>query len=73
MMGVAASSPRLQGCPPRCGSPKLMQPRQILETSRPVEPSLVYSTCALLWLWPGRAHQVQAQRLGPWMRVSDDE
>ncbi len=39
---------------PVCGSPKLMQPRQILETSRPVEPNLVYSTCVLLQLWPFR-------------------
>ena len=43
MIGRAASSPRLQGCPPRPGSPKLIPPRQSLEISSPVEPSLPYS------------------------------
>ena len=43
MIGRVASSLKLHGWPPRCGSPKLMQPRQIFDTSSPVEPSLRYS------------------------------
>src|SRR3954447_24646886 len=38
-----SSSPRLQGWLPRSGSPKLIMPRQMRDTSRPVAPRRVYS------------------------------
>src|SRR5262245_58782176 len=41
------SSGRLQVWLPRSGRPNDMQPRQRRDTSRPVEPSLVYSMRAL--------------------------
>jgi len=40
MNGRLSSSGSDQGCVPRNGSPKLMQPRVMAETSRPLEPSL---------------------------------
>ena len=46
IIAVAASWPKLQGCSPLCGSPKLRHPRQMRETSRPVLPSFVYSKSA---------------------------
>src|SRR5579875_1069444 len=48
--GRLASSSRVQGWLPRFGSPKLMQPRQMTDTSIPVRPSFTYLTSAhLLW------------------------
>ena len=45
MNGRLASSSSVHGWMPRPGSPKLMQPRQMRETSRPVRPRVTYSTC----------------------------
>src|SRR3954466_15805734 len=60
-----SSSGRLQGWLPRSGSPKLIIPRQIRETSRPVAPRRVYSMPPPSA--PGRvpAKPVSGERGGP--------
>lgn len=61
MMSRLASAPSDQGSPPRSGSPKLMQPRAMAETSSPVVPSLLYRMRPNL----GAGVRFNATRLGP--------
>src|ERR687889_655719 len=52
MIGRLDSSSSVHGCVPRCGSPKVMQPRAMRDTSRPVRPSFTYSM-GRLQFWSG--------------------
>src|SRR5215211_2934677 len=58
-----SSSGRLQGWLPRPGSPKLIIPRQMRLTSRPVVPRRVYSMASTLVRGPVACHRWQAGRV----------
>src|SRR4051794_2154984 len=60
-----SSSGRLQGWFPRSGSPKLIIPRQMRETSRPVAPRRVYSMAVTLACRRAAAKPGLRERGGP--------